>query len=196
MHSATIGSAGVPAGLAVEGHRPQPPGARLLVPVALPGRVGTCRPWGRCRPAVPLCCRPPRPRPARKAPPSTSPGRAGRAAPAPSSRSAPGTDRSPDHTAPQPRQILLAGPRQPLPHRGAPAMAGRGQGTQHHRQQAIQPIHAASSRPRVTHRLKLRPRPGRQTRTVDTTSDHTGRNTRQYRCGHATPRSGRPQRPS
>ncbi len=80
---------------------------------------------------------------------------------------------------PQPGQIRLAGPLDPLPDRGQPVMPGRGERAHRHRDQTRQRIHPALRRPRVRQGLQPLPGPRRQPHAIDTGLDHARTHARQ-----------------
>ena len=96
----------------------------------------------------------------------------------------------------QPGQVRLAGPPDPLPDRGEPVVPGRGERADRDRDQAGQRVDPPLRRARVRQRFQPLPRPGGQILPAGTGLDHARTHARQCHCGHATPRSCRPQRPT
>ena len=96
----------------------------------------------------------------------------------------------------QPGQVCLAGPPDPLPDRGEPVVPGRGERADRDRDQAGQRVDPPLRRARVRQRLQPLPRTRGQILAAGTGLDHARTHARQCHCGHATPRSCRPQRPS
>ena len=96
----------------------------------------------------------------------------------------------------QPGQVGLAGPPDPLPDRGEPVVPGGGERADRDRDQAGQRVDPPLRGARVRQRFQPLPRAGGQILAVRTGLDHARTHARQCHCGHATPRSRRPQRPT
>ena len=183
-----VGAAGPTGGLAVYGHGPQPvPGQRLGLLGRAPGTVSAHA--GRRRPAGAPAAAPARPEQGpRVEPVQHDPDRLLIRRPVPAGQRVP--------RGAQPGQVCLAGPLDPLPDRGELVVPGRGERADRDRDQAGQRVDPPLRRPRVRQRFQPLPRPGGQVLAAGTGLDHARAHARQCHCGHATPRSCRPQRPT
>ena len=191
MDPGAVGAAGPAAGLAVHRHRPQPAaGQRLGLLGGAPGPVAADA--GRWRPAA---------RAAVRAAAKQSPGQGPRVktvqdhpdrllirGPVPAGHRVP--------RGAQPGQVRLASAFDPLPDRGEPVVPGRGKRADRDRDQAGQRVNPPPRRARVRQRFQPLPRPRSQVLAAGTGLDHPRTHARQCHCGHATPRSCRPQRPT
>ena len=192
VDSGSVGAAGAAGSLAVHGHGPQPAaGQRFCLPGGAPGAVAAHA--GRGRPAgAPAAVR---------ARPGQGPGQGPRVhavqhypdrllirCPVPAGERVP--------RSAQPGQVGLPGPPDPLPDRGEPVVPGRGERADRDRDQAGQRVNPPPRRARVRQRFQPLPRAGGQILAARTGLDHARAHARQCQCGHATPRSGRPQRPT
>ena len=192
VHPGAVGAASPAGGLAVYGHGPQPiPGQRLGLLGGAPGTVSAHA--GRGRPAgAPAAAR---------ARPEQGPGQGSRVeavehdpdrlliwCPVPAGQRVP--------RGAQPGQVCLAGALDPLAYRGEPVVPGRGERADRDRDQAGQRVDPPLRRARVRQRFQPLPRPRGQVLAAGTGFDRVRAYARQCHCGHATPRSCRPQRPT
>ena len=192
MDPGAVGAARSPGGLAVHGHCPQPAaGQHSCLLGGTPGTVVTHA--GRRRPAG-------APGPAR-AWPEQGPGQGTGVKtvqdhpdrllvryPVPAGERVP--------RSAQPGQVRLARPPDPLADRGEPVVPGSGERADRDRDQAGQRVDPPPRRARVRQGFQPLPRPRGQILPAGTGLDHARTNARQCHCGHATPRSCRPQRPT
>jgi len=192
VHPGAIGAASPAGGLAVHGHCPQPAaGQHSCLLGGTPGTVVAHA--GRRRPAG-------APGPAR-AWPEQGPGQGTGVktvqdhpdrllvrCPVPAGERIP--------RSAQPGQVRLARPPDPLADRGEPVVPGRGERADRDRDQAGQRVDPPPRRARVRQRFQPLPRPRGQILPAGTGLDHARTHARQCHCGHATPRSCRPQRPT
>ena len=190
MDPGAVGAAGSAGGLAVHGHRPQPAaGQRLGLLGGAPGAVAAHA--GRGRPAGAAAL-------ARS---EQGPGQGPRVQTVQDHPDrllircpVPGAERVPRGA--QAGQVCLAGALDPLPDRGEPVVPGGGERADRDRDQAGQRVDPPPRRARVRQRFQALPCTSGQVLAAGTGFDHARAHARQCHCGHATPRSCRPQRPT